>query len=313
MKRYIPQPNSAQPDSAQADSARPNSAPQTNSAQPAATTSSAPPAHVTHPTSPTPRQEPLGDPATAALALRDLTRRFGNKIAVSNISLDIPRGSFYGIVGPNGAGKSTTIAMATGLVRPTNGTAYYDGIDIWGEESQTAKTKFGLLADGIPVFDRLSGLEYLQYLGALRNISAAEVTQRSTSLLQAFDLDGAKDKYICDYSAGMTKKILLAGAMLHRPDILILDEPLEAVDPVSAQTISQILQRYVASGKTVVLSSHTMSVVEELCDHVAIIAAGTVRAHGAMEAVCGQKSLQETFVELVGAHEVDEEMLAWLY
>ncbi|RAV34045.1 ABC transporter ATP-binding protein [Corynebacterium heidelbergense] len=263
------------------------------------------------------------DPRQPALALRGLAKAFEGSPAVHNLSLDIPRGSFYGLVGPNGAGKTTTIMMATGLLRPDAGTAVVCGHDIWaagtgqhpepdGAEVLAAKAAYGLLADGLPVFDRLSGREYLEYLGLLRGMDASVVDKRSKDLLGALDLAEAQDKYIVDYSAGMTKKILLAGALLHRPEILILDEPFEAVDPVSGQVIRQILHNYVAAGGTVVMSSHVMELVQGICDHVAVIARGQVLASGQIDEVRGQQSLSDLFVQLVGGRSLDADSLGWL-
>lgn len=252
------------------------------------------------------------DPTESAISLRGLSKRFGDTTAVHDLNLDIPRGSFYGIVGPNGAGKTTAITMATGLLRPSAGTAWINGHDVWNGGTVAAKNSYGLLADSMPVFDRLSGTEYLELIGALREMDPDTIHQRIDSLLTTLDLQDAGKKYIADYSAGMTKKILLAGALLHRPDVLILDEPLEAVDPVSARTIKQILQAYVASGRTVVLSSHVMEVIEGLCTHVAIIANGTVRASGTLDEVRMGSSLSDSFVNLVGARDIDEQSLGWL-
>lgn len=255
------------------------------------------------------------DPTQPALAFRGLTKVYGEKPVVRQLQLDVPRGSFFGVVGPNGAGKTTTLTMATGLLRPTQGEAYVAGHRMWSEdpkEAFLAKQRFGLLADSMPVFDRLSGLEYLEFLGALRSMDQATTNERAASLLEALDLADARAKPIKDYSAGMTKKILLAGAMLHKPDILILDEPLEAVDPVSARTIRQMLTAYVEAGRTVVISSHVMEIVESICDRVAIIADGEVRASGTLEEVRMDQSLTDTFVNLVGARDLNADSLGWL-
>ena len=247
-----------------------------------------------------------------ALSLVNLTKRFEDHVAVNNLSLDIPSGSFYGIVGPNGAGKSTAISMATGLLRPDNGTAYVCGHNIWSTQQFAAKAQFGLLADGLPVFDRLTGREYLNYLGAIREIPSETVRKRSDELLDVLELRDAENKFIVDYSAGMTKKILLAGALLHRPRLLVLDEPLEAVDPVSAQIIRQILTHFVRGGGTVVISSHVMELVEGICDHVAIIANGEVLRAGSLEDVRQGRKLTDVFVELVGGGTLDDSSLSWL-
>lgn len=259
-----------------------------------------------------PHLPPLApDPVTQALAVRDLTKVFGEQRAVDKLSLDIPRGSIYGIVGPNGAGKTTMISLATGLARPTGGRAWIAGHDVWADPAP-AKRAMGLLIDGVPVFDRLSGREYLSYLGGLRGIDPAEVDSRSTELLAALGLADAGDRYIVDYSAGMTKKILLAGALLHNPEILVLDEPLEAVDPVSGRLIQQILRDFASRGGTVVLSSHVMELVEGLCDHVAIIDQGRVLTAGHVDEVRQGASLVDTFLGFVGGGVLADGALSWL-
>lgn len=247
----------------------------------------------------------------AALSIRHLTKSFDGTKVVHGVSLDIPRGSFYGIVGPNGAGKTTTLSMATGLLRPDSGTAFVDGIDVW-QDPPAAKARMGVLADGLRTFDRLTGTELLTYVGMLRGMDAALVAERSDSLLTALGLDGEQGKLVVDYSAGMTKKILLASALIHAPRLLILDEPLEAVDPLSGQTIRSILQRYVEGGGTVVLSSHVMELVEGLCTHVAIIDQGTVKAAGTLDEVRQGGSLVQRFIEIAGGAQASGEELAWL-
>ena len=245
------------------------------------------------------------------MTVTGLYKKFGDKIAVNNLNLTVPRGSIFGIVGPNGAGKTTMLNMATGLLRPDAGQAIICGFDMW-HDSIPAKAAMGLLADGLPVFDRLTGEEYLQYLGALRGIPEADLASRIGELLHALGLEEATDKYIADYSAGMTKKILLAGALIHNPDVLILDEPLEAVDPVSSRVIQQILRAYAAAGGTVILSSHVMELVEGLCDRVAIIHHGTVRLEGDVKELAAQTSLTDLFVSIVGGGELTEGQLQWL-
>ena len=232
------------------------------------------------------------------------------------MSLSIPRGSFYGLVGPNGAGKTTAILIATGLLEPTYGNCWIAGNSMWfnttPEEVNRGKMSYGLLADGIATFDRLTAPEYLEYLGYLRGMDAATIAQRSEEILNALDLQDTGKKIIADFSAGMTKKILLAGALLHSPELLILDEPFEAVDPVSADVIKQILRQYVAAGGTVILSSHVMELVEGLCTHVAIMNNGTVHVSGTLDEVRDGKSLNERFVEHVGARHLTQGSLGWL-
>lgn len=248
--------------------------------------------------------------AQPALRLRGLTKRFGATVAVDRLDLDVPRGSFYGLVGPNGAGKTTTLSMATGLLRPDGGTAHVLGADVWADPV-AAKARIGVLPDGLRLFDRLTGLQLVTYAGLLRGMDRPEVVGRAEELLAALGLTDARDKLVIDYSAGMTKKITLACALVHAPRLLVLDEPFEAVDPVSARTVRRILSGFVDSGGTVVLSSHVMDLVERICSDVAIIAAGVVRASGALEEVRGGLSLEDRFLDLVGGS-TEVEGLAWL-
>jgi ABC-2 type transport system ATP-binding protein len=252
--------------------------------------------------------EPAPDPA---MALRGLVKQFDTTLAVAGVDLDVPAGSFYGLLGPNGAGKTTTLSMAVGLLRPDAGQAFLLGHDVWADPS-AAKKLLGVLPDGVRLFDRLTGAELLAYHGLLRGMEAAVVDQRAKELLDVLELGAGNRTLIVDYSAGMRKKIGLACALLHAPRLLVLDEPFEAVDPVSAALIRDILQRYVSGGGTVVFSSHVMAVVERLCSHVAIMAEGSIRLHGRISEVRGARSLEDVFVEVVGGRTVTGEELAWL-
>lgn len=246
-----------------------------------------------------------------ALRLRGLSKSFGDKVAVDRVDLLVPAGSFFGLVGPNGAGKTTSLSMAVGLLRPDAGAAEIFGVDVWSDPTR-AKALIGVLPDGLAMPERLTGRELLTYLGLLRGMAPDAVAQRSAELLAVLELDAAERTLVLEYSTGMRKKISLATALLHAPKLLILDEPLEAVDPVSAATIKVILQRFVAGGGSVVFSSHVMPVVEQLCDHVAVIAGGRVAACGPIAEVRGGASLEERFVELVGGQPVTAGELAWL-
>lgn len=246
----------------------------------------------------------------AAVSLRGLVKMFGQHRAVSPFPLDVPSGSFYGLVGPNGAGKTTTLSMLTGLLRPDAGQASVHGVDVWADPME-AKRRLGVLADGVRLFDRLSGRQLVTYTGRLRGMPADEVDQRTNDLLRVMDLEDAGDKLVVDYSAGMTKKVALACAMIHAPRVLVLDEPFEAVDPVSAANIRDILNQYVANGGTVLVSSHVMDLVQRMCTHVAVIADGQLRASGTVDEVRGGLSLEERFVDLVGGRGTGEG-LSWL-
>ena len=246
-----------------------------------------------------------------ALRLSGLCKTFATTVAVDHVDLEVPRGSFFGLVGPNGAGKTTSLSMAVGLLRPDEGSARIFGVDVW-EDPVRAKALVGVLPDGLALPERLTGRELLTYSGLLRGLSADVVAQRTQELLGVLELTDAERTLVIDYSAGMRKKIGLATALLHAPRLLVLDEPFEAVDPVSASTIRTILQRFVAAGGAVVLSSHVMELVERLCDHVAVIARGRVAASGPIEQVRGGQSLEARFVDLVGGRTGGAEGLSWL-
>lgn len=246
-----------------------------------------------------------------ALRLTGLYKRFGGPWVVDDVGLTVPPGSFFGLVGPNGAGKTTTLSMACGLLRPDAGQARIFGVDVWADPI-AAKTLAGVLPDGLALPERLTGRELLTYTGLLRGLPANTVAERAEELLGVFELTGAERTLVVDYSAGMRKKIGLATALLHAPKLLVLDEPFEAVDPVSASTIRTILQRFVAAGGAVVLSSHVMALVENLCDRVAVITAGRVVAVGTLDEVRGDSTLETAFVHLVGGRVGGEDGLSWL-
>lgn len=248
---------------------------------------------------------------TPALSIRSLGKRFGEIVAVNGISLDVPAGSFFGLVGPNGAGKTTALSMATGLLRPDAGQVWLNGIDVWAEPLR-AKAAMGVLADGVRLFDRLSGRQLVTYAGLLRGMDRDTVKERTDDLLRVLDLEDAGNKLVVDYSAGMSKKIALATALIHSPRVLVLDEPFEAVDPVSAANIRDILADYVAHGGTVIVSSHVMDLVQRMCSHVAVIAGGNLLAVGTVDEVRAGASLEERFVDLVGGRG-NNEGLSWLH
>ncbi len=258
----------------------------------------------------TPSQPPAVNP-TPALQLLGLAKTFGDTTAVDQIELTVPAGSFYGLVGPNGAGKTTTLSMAVGLLRPNAGHARIFGVNVWRDPVE-AKRQVGVLPDGLALPERLTGRELLTYLGRLRGLPTQTLAERVDELLSVLDLTHAERTMVLGYSAGMRKKIGLATALLHAPRLLVLDEPFEAVDPVSAATIRAILRRFVAGGGSVVLSSHVMALVEQVCDQVAVMHRGRVAAAGPLAEVRNGRSLDEAFVELVGAPVPSGEELSWL-
>ena len=247
----------------------------------------------------------------AAIVVRGLRKSFGAKEAVAGIDLEIAAGSFAGLVGPNGAGKTTSLSMMTGLLRPDAGQIVVDGKDVWADPP-AAKAIMGVVPAEAQLFERLSGAELLEYAGRLRGMPAAEARSRATQLLDVLDLAEDARRLVADYSTGMRKKAMLGCALIHNPAVLFLDEPLEGVDPVSADVIRRLLTRFVGSGSTVLFSSHVMELVEQVCDHVSIIDQGHIVATGTIDQVRGGKTLQQAFIDLVGSRASGAEGLTWL-
>lgn len=264
---------------------------------------------------------PVMLPPDTAVAAWGLTKTFGQKVAVNGLNLVVRRGEFFGFLGPNGAGKSTTIKMMVGLLRPTSGTAFIAGVDVWRDPLR-AKAAMGVLPEQLNLYDRLSGRELIEFAGRLYDIPRDEVRHRTQSLLDVLMLGDDADKLVVDYSVGMRKKISLAAALIHRPQVLFLDEPFEGIDPVSSRVIRDILRDLTTTGTTIFFSSHIMEVVERLCTRVGIINAGTLVAEGTLAelrqraAISGSagaenSSLEDIFLQLVGAN-TREGGLEWL-
>lgn len=250
-------------------------------------------------------------PGWPAVVLRGLHKRFGQNVAVASLDLDIPVGSFCGLVGPNGSGKTTTLRMVAGLLRPDAGQVWVAGHDTWSE-TLTVRRLLGVVPDPLNLFDRLTARELLVHVGELRGLERAEVRRRADELLEVMDLDDAADAQIGGYSHGMRKKTAIAAALLHRPAVLLLDEPFEGVDPVSAVAVRAMLDRYRTAGGTVVFSSHAMDLVERMCDHVAVMARGSLLASGPIDSVRGSGRLEDAFISMVGATPLDPTRLSWL-
>ena len=247
----------------------------------------------------------------SALSTRDLAKAFGSNVAVAGLNLEVPRASCFGLIGPNGSGKTTTMRMCAGLLRPDRGGVLVDGIDVWADPVE-ARRRVGVVPDPLLLFERLTGIEQLVHIGLLRNLGRIETETRSRGLLEVLGLTEAADEAIGDYSHGMRKKLSLATALLHRPALLLLDEPFEGVDPVSAMTVRQVLDRYREAGGTVVVSSHVMEVLQKVCDHVAIIRRGEVLAAGAIEELSANSTLEDAFIAIVGEAPTDAALLDWL-
>ncbi len=250
-------------------------------------------------------------PGWPAIVARGLHKQFGEHVAVRSLDLDIPVGSFCGLVGPNGSGKTTTLRMAAGLLRPDHGQVWVGGHETWADTLRV-RALLGVVPDPLNLFDRLTARELLAHLGRLRGLSRADTELRSGELLEVMDLVDSADEQIGGYSHGMRKKTAISAALLHRPAVLLLDEPFEGVDPVSAVAVRSMLDRYRASGGTVVFSSHAMDLVDRMCDHVAVMARGALLASGPIEELRGAGRLEDAFISMIGAPPVDSTRLAWL-
>jgi len=246
-----------------------------------------------------------------AIEVRGLRKSFEKKEAVAGIDLDIAAGSLAGLVGPNGAGKTTTLSMMTWLLRPDAGRIVIKGLDVWADPVAD-KAVIGVVPAEARLFERLSGEEVMEYAGRLRGLPASEARSRAAQLLEMLDLAADAKRLVADYSTGMRKKAALGCALIHNPSVLFLDEPLEGVDPISADVIRRLLTRLVGSGATVLFSSHVMELVEQVCDHVSVIDKGRILATGTTDEVRGGKTLQQAFISLVGTRAKDEEGLTWL-
>jgi ABC-2 type transport system ATP-binding protein len=250
----------------------------------------------------------VDEPAIKAQGLR---KSFEKKEAVAGVDLEIAAGSLAGLVGPNGAGKTTTLSMMTGLLRPDAGRIVINGLDVWADPA-AAKAVIGVVPAEVRLFERLSGEELLEYAGRLRGLPATEARSRAAQLLDVLGLTDDAKRLVADYSTGMRKKAALGCALIHNPSVLFLDEPLEGVDPVSADVIRRLLTRLVGTGSTVLFSSHVMELVEQICDHVSVIDKGKILATGTTDEVRGGKTLQQAFIDLVGSRANDKEGLTWL-
>ena len=249
--------------------------------------------------------------ATPAIRLVDLRKLYAAKAAVDGLTLEVPRGSFFGFLGPNGAGKTTTIRMMIGLVQPTSGTIELLGFRL-PEQALEIKRRIGLVPDESLLFDRLTGAEFLEFVGRMYGLERPIARERSRELLELFELDADARKLIAAYSKGMRKRVAMAAALIHRPELFLLDEPFEGVDAVGARLMKDILQDQIRHGATVFLTSHVLDVVERLCDRVAIVHDGKLVMEQAVgELRHGGETLEDVFVRVVGGGR-DAEKLDWL-
>jgi ABC-2 type transport system ATP-binding protein len=263
-------------------------------------------------------------PNSAAIATENLTRRFGDLVAVQDVNLRVAPGQFFGFLGPNGAGKSTTIKMLTGLLAPTSGRIEILGLD-FAQKMVEVKRQIGVVPEGLALFGRLTGAEYLTFVGRMYGLDRETTASRTSELLEFMQLADQPRKLVTDYSHGMQKKLAMAAAVIHGPKILFLDEPFEGVDAIAAGTLKAMLQRMIARGATIFLTSHVLEIVERLCSHVAIIDRGQLVAQGSLEELRagveaqapgmtsgGKLTLEEIFLRTVGGTRSAEQELSWL-
>ncbi len=270
-----------------------------------------------------------------AISTIGLTRRFGELVAVQDVSMQVAPGQFFGFLGPNGAGKSTTIKMLTGLLAPTAGRMQILGLDLV-ENPAEVKRQIGVVPEGMALFGRLTGSEFLNFAGRMYGLDRQTAAKRTAELLEFMQLTDQPKALITDYSHGMQKKLAMAAAVIHGPKILFLDEPFEGVDAIASGTIKAMLQRMIARGATIFLTSHVLEIVERLCSHVAIIHHGRLVAQGSLEelragveaqaaaaapggpsedpaARPGEKlTLEEIFLRIVGGTRLANQELSWL-
>jgi ABC-2 type transport system ATP-binding protein len=242
--------------------------------------------------------------------VQHLTKRYGEKVAVNDISFEVKSGEVFGFLGPNGAGKTTTIKIMVGLMKPTQGVVKVAGYDIVSQPIQ-AKAASGYVPDTPNLYAKLTGRELLSFVGELYNLERGQVSRRIDELLRMFDLTEAADHTIDSYSHGMQQKTALAAALMHDPKVLVLDEPTVGLDPKSARLIKDILRQMAERGAAVFLSTHILEIAERMCDRIGIINKGELIAVGTMDELrrlgqAGEASLEDIFLNLTGGAEVAE-------
>src|SRR5512133_3655497 len=238
------------------------------------------------------------------ISLSALTKRYGSFTAVDALDLEVPRGQLFGFLGPNGAGKTTTLRMIAGILRPTAGTVRIGGVDIVAEPVR-AKAKLGFIPDRPFIYEKLTGSEFLRFVAGLYDQEGATVERRARELLALFDLEEWRDELVESYSHGMRQKLIISSAFIHKPKVIVVDEPMVGLDPKAAKILKDLFREYTRRGNTIMMSTHTLEVAETMCDRIAIIQGGKVRAAGTMdemraEAASGTEGLESIFLRLTG-------------
>jgi ABC-2 type transport system ATP-binding protein len=244
------------------------------------------------------------------IRLEGLTKHYGSFVALDHIALHVPRGVLYGCLGPNGAGKTTMLRMIAGILRPTDGRVLIGGDDVQGNPL-AAKMRLGFIPDRPFVYDKLTGAEFLRFVAGLYGQEGDAVERRTAELLEVFELSSWKDELIEAYSHGMRQKLIISSALIHRPECIVVDEPMVGLDPKGARLLKDIFRQFVDRGGTVLMSTHTLEVAEAMCDQIGILQHGKIVAHGSMAEIrrqhaAGDASLEDLFLKLTGGHAVRE-------
>ena len=238
------------------------------------------------------------------IELRNLSKRYGSFTAVNNIDLTVPRGELFGFLGPNGAGKTTTLRMIAGILRPTGGSISISGIDL-ASKPRAAKSKLGFIPDRPFIYEKLTGAEFLRFVAGLYDQEGPQVEHRGRELLALFDLEEWRDEMVESYSHGMRQKLIISSAFIHRPEVIVVDEPMVGLDPKAARILKDLFREYTNRGHTIMMSTHTLEVAEAMCDRIGIIQHGIIRSCGTMDelranAATGTEGLEEIFLRLTG-------------
>ena len=244
------------------------------------------------------------------IELSGLTKRYGSFTAVDSLDLLVPRGELFGFLGPNGAGKTTTLRMLAGILRPTAGTVKIAGLDVWGDPV-AAKSKLGFIPDRPFIYEKLTGVEFLRFVAGLYGQHGDAIERRGRELLALFDLEEWRDELVESYSHGMRQKLIIASAFVHRPEVIVVDEPHVGLDPKSIKILRDLFKEYTRRGHTIMMSTHTLEVAERLCDRIAIIQGGKIRAQGTMDEIRrdvarGDEGLEQIFLRLTGENAARE-------